>query len=97
MIANVSPSSASFDDTYNTLKYADRAKKIKVRLSRNVVSVDAHVAQYAQIVDTLKEEIELLKGKVVHLEAENAELKSEVIRVSRLLRSKNKTVSLARG
>ena len=26
MISNVSPSSMSFEDTYNTLKYADRAK-----------------------------------------------------------------------
>ena len=30
MIANVSPSAETFEDTFNTLKYADRAKKIKV-------------------------------------------------------------------
>lgn len=30
MIANVSPSSQTYEDTLNTLKYADRAKKIKV-------------------------------------------------------------------
>ena len=29
MIANVSPSSITYEDTLNTLKYADRAKKIK--------------------------------------------------------------------
>lgn len=29
MIANISPSSLSYDDSYNTLKYADRAKRIK--------------------------------------------------------------------
>lgn len=29
MIAAVSPSSSSYEDTYNTLKYADRAKSIK--------------------------------------------------------------------
>ena len=29
MIANVSPSSLTYEDTLNTLKYADRAKKIK--------------------------------------------------------------------
>ena len=33
MISNISPSSLTYEDTYNTLKYADRAKKIKVRLS----------------------------------------------------------------
>ena len=33
MIANVTPSAASFEDTHNTLKYADRAKAIKTRVS----------------------------------------------------------------
>jgi len=33
MIANVSPSSSSYEDTYNTLKYAARAKQIKQRVS----------------------------------------------------------------
>lgn len=33
MIANVSPSSKSYDDTYNTLKYANRAKEIKSSVS----------------------------------------------------------------
>lgn len=33
MIANVSPSSNSYDDTHNTLKYANRAKEIKSSVS----------------------------------------------------------------
>ena len=37
MIANVSPSSETFEDTFNTLKYADRAKKIKINLKKNVL------------------------------------------------------------
>lgn len=32
MIANVSPSSFSYEDTYNTLKYATRAKCIKTQV-----------------------------------------------------------------
>jgi len=32
MIANVSPSSLSYDDSYNTLRYADRAKRIKCQV-----------------------------------------------------------------
>ena len=32
MIANISPSGLSFEDTYNTLKYADRAKQIKTKV-----------------------------------------------------------------
>ena len=30
MIAAISPSSLTYEDTYNTLKYADRAKEIKL-------------------------------------------------------------------
>ena len=33
MIANISPSSSSYEDTYNSLKYAARAKQIKQRVS----------------------------------------------------------------
>ena len=32
MIANISPSGMSYEDTYNTLKYADRAKQIKTKV-----------------------------------------------------------------
>ena len=54
MIANVSPSSLTYEDTLNTLKYADRAKKIKIDLKKNVVSVDFHIGQYAKIVEDLR-------------------------------------------
>lgn len=37
MIANVSPSSKSYDDTHNTLKYANRAKEIKSSVSIKVI------------------------------------------------------------
>lgn len=30
MIAAISPSSLTYEDTYNTLKYADRAKEIRL-------------------------------------------------------------------
>ncbi|CAG9770469.1 unnamed protein product [Ceutorhynchus assimilis] len=61
MIANVSPASMSFDDTYNTLKYATRAKKIKSSLKRNVVNVDMHIDQYIKLVEDLQQENSTLK------------------------------------
>ena len=76
MIANVSPSSETFEDTFNTLKYADRAKKIKISLKKNVLNVDFHVAQYAKIVEDLRGEITVLKEKIQELENENLVLKS---------------------
>uniref|UniRef100_A0A667XYK5 Kinesin-like protein n=1 Tax=Myripristis murdjan TaxID=586833 RepID=A0A667XYK5_9TELE len=39
MIANVSPSSKSYDDTHNTLKYANRAKEIKSLVSLSLLSL----------------------------------------------------------
>ena len=64
MIAAVSPCSLSYDDTYNTLKYADRAKSIKSNLVKNVVSVDLHVSRYAKLVQELQEEVGRLKEKL---------------------------------
>ena len=54
----------SYEDTYNTLKYADRAKSIRVRAERNEVNVNHHVSQYTAIIDTLREEISELKRKI---------------------------------
>jgi hypothetical protein len=68
MIANVSPSSETFEDTFNTLKYADRAKKIKVSLKANVLNVDFHLGQYTKIVEDLKTEIVGLKERIAELE-----------------------------
>ena len=52
-----SPSSLSYEDTYNTLKYADRAKSIKSSLVKNVVSVDLHVSRYPKLVKELQSEV----------------------------------------
>ncbi|KYO21938.1 kinesin-like protein KIF18A [Alligator mississippiensis] len=64
MIAAVSPSSMFYDDTYNTLKYANRSKDIKSSLKSNVVSLDSHMSQYAKICDEQKKEILMLKEKL---------------------------------
>lgn len=38
MISNASPSTLSFEETYNTLVYANRAKNIKTVANRNVLN-----------------------------------------------------------
>ncbi|TSP90500.1 Kinesin-like protein KIF18A [Bagarius yarrelli] len=73
MIANVSPSSLSYEDTHNTLKYANRAKEIKSTLKSNVVSVDSHVGQYAVICEKQKAEIMQLKQKLREYEERKTE------------------------
>ncbi|NWU97640.1 KI18A protein, partial [Upupa epops] len=72
MIAAVSPSSLFYDDTYNTLKYANRAKDIKSSLKSNVVSLDSHISQYLKICDEQKKEILMLKEKLREYEEKEA-------------------------
>ncbi|XP_015670870.1 kinesin-like protein KIF18A [Protobothrops mucrosquamatus] len=64
IIAAISPSSLFFDDTYNTLKYANRAKDIKSSIKSNVVSLDSHISQYVKICEQQKKEILTLKEKL---------------------------------
>lgn len=66
MIANISPSNQTFEETHNTLKYANRAKNIKTVVQRNVLTVEYHVSKYTQIISTLKTEITELKSQLHH-------------------------------
>ncbi|NWV04588.1 KI18A protein, partial [Ptilonorhynchus violaceus] len=72
MIAAISPSSLFYDDTYNTLKYANRAKDIKSSLKSNVVSLDSHISQYVKICNEQKKEILMLKEKLREFEEKQA-------------------------
>ena len=64
MIANVSPSGCSFEDTYNTLRYADRAKEIKVKTNRNVVNVQQPIHKYISIIDDLRLQVKHLQEEL---------------------------------
>ena len=61
MIACVSPSALSYEETNSTLKYASRANKIEKKITRNVKEVDQYTAQYREIIVSLKNEIAQLK------------------------------------
>lgn len=68
MIANVSPSWGNYEDTYNTLRYATRAKKIKTNVKKNVVKNDLTPAQYKKLIEDLTAQIDDLKRKNTDLE-----------------------------
>lgn len=53
----ISPSGLSYEDTYNTLKYADRAMNITCKVIKNELSVDMHISRYAKIVEELRIEV----------------------------------------
>jgi kinesin family protein 18/19 len=64
MIACISPFASSYDDTSNTLKYANRAKNIKTNVKRNVLNVESHISNYAEVINQLKLEINSLRGQL---------------------------------
>jgi kinesin family member 18/19 len=64
MITNISSSSNNFEDTHNSLKYANRAKEIKTNVNKNIVNVQFHITQYSQIISQLKQEIKNLKRQL---------------------------------
>eukprot|EP01017_Pseudomicrothorax_dubius_P018235 TRINITY_DN20249_c0_g2_i1.p1 TRINITY_DN20249_c0_g2~~TRINITY_DN20249_c0_g2_i1.p1 ORF type:complete len:294 (-),score=45.73 TRINITY_DN20249_c0_g2_i1:34-915(-) len=64
MIANISPAASGFEETINTLKYANRAKNIKTKVLANKKLVALHIAEYKNIITDLRMEIEQLKSKL---------------------------------
>lgn len=65
MVVCVAPTSQHFDDTHNTLLYAERATKIKTKVvTRNVVNVDRHVGRYVEAINRLNTEVAELKAKL---------------------------------
>jgi len=58
MIATISSSIKAFDDTYNTLKYATRAKSIRGNVKVNVMNEKATVDSYLKQIQILKEQLQ---------------------------------------
>lgn len=73
IVANVSPSSSNYDETISTLKYADSAKRIRMRVAANVTSglgaADGSTAM--QLVPLLQAEVAKLKELLKSQESQN--------------------------
>ncbi|EXJ87147.1 kinesin family member 18/19 [Capronia epimyces CBS 606.96] len=69
MIVCVSPSSAHFDETQNTLRYANRAKNIQTKVTRNVYNVNRHVKDFLVKIDEQMALINELKAQQKDYEA----------------------------
>ncbi len=63
MIVCVSPSSHHFDETQNTLRYANRAKNIQTKVTRNVYNVNRHVKDFLMKIDEQMALINELKAQ----------------------------------
>jgi kinesin family protein 18/19 len=64
MVACISPFFNAYEDTHNTLKYANRAKNIKTHVRANVIKADAPIAKYNGVISKLKVQISDLRGKL---------------------------------
>lgn len=64
MITHISPASSNFEESRNTLVYADKAKNIRNKVKRNLMNVSYHLAQYTSIIADLRSEIERLRAKI---------------------------------
>ena len=69
MIVCVSPSSQHFDETQNTLRYANRAKNIQTKVTRNVFNVNRHVKDFLVKIDEQMAMINELKQQQKDYEA----------------------------
>ena len=75
MIANINPSDHTFEDSHNTLKYANRAKNIKVDPRAVSVAVESN---WVQREARLREENTLLRQRVCELEGLVASLRHQI-------------------
>jgi len=64
MIANVGPADYNYEETLNTLWYANRAKNIKNKPKINEDPKDALLRQYQEEIETLKKQLNLGPGGV---------------------------------
>ena len=73
MIANINPSCLTFEDSNNTLKYANRAKNIKI--SASMVPEQLKDSTWIERETALRNENAYLRNKITELEDELAEIK----------------------
>ncbi|GAB1598494.1 kinesin-like protein KIF18A [Argonauta hians] len=69
MITAVSPSYQSYEDTYNSLRYADRAKHIRADVKKNILNVKSNISKYGKIVENLRQEVQQLKDELKKFES----------------------------
>lgn len=73
MIANLSPSSLTYEDTYNTLKYASRAQKIRTpTLTQNAFKTNLPKEFYVHKLTDTMAEVEQMQKRIKTLESQLA-------------------------
>lgn len=79
MIANISPSSLTYEDTYNTLKYAGRAKKIRTTCKQNTMTTNMPKEYLLKRCNDQVTEIEKLKAEMEKMRERNKMLEAQLL------------------
>lgn len=83
MITCISPCSTSYEDTYNTLIYANRAKHIKTKAEKNSLNVQVHISKYTTIIKELKSEVIGLRNQLANSVNESIDIEKFLIEISK--------------
>ena len=59
----ISPSYLTFEDTYNTLQYANKAKNIKTNVTKNTINIKAHISEYQAMIERLRLQVQTLQSQ----------------------------------
>ena len=71
MIANISPSLSVIEDTYSTLNFAKKIKRIKTNAQRNVENEALRIDKFDSIITSLKDQISNVKKEISKNEKAN--------------------------
>ncbi|CAN7939357.1 unnamed protein product, partial [Ixodes hexagonus] len=77
MVAHISPASAHYDESRNTLVFAERARNITNKVRINMVDVSHHVKQYQSIITELRQEIQKLQDRIEENDASKEDALNE--------------------
>ena len=64
MIANISPSFSVIEDTYNTLNFAKKIKRVKTNAQKNTDNQNIHIDKFDSIITSLKDQISNVKKEI---------------------------------
>ncbi|KDO32722.1 hypothetical protein SPRG_02420 [Saprolegnia parasitica CBS 223.65] len=91
MIANINPSHKSFDESHNTLKYANRAKNIKIRPKMHVVTA---AMTHIQRAEKLEEENASLRRELAEVRTKRKSIDAAMFSSQHLADAKRAKLSL---
>ena len=84
MIVCVSPSSKDIEETHNTLVWADKAKNVSTKISRNTAGVNVSVAQYLTTISQQDQQIKILEAKLMLGPSQLSEYQKKKVEQARL-------------